>query len=490
MLMLATAMLAVLSIGDSDDSRIPETFIRAFEARMKPRTALISYHRKDYHPGIAGRSMRFDVRISGDDLYWRNKGDEDGIRVQDAQTGRKMIGVKDACADQLTIWNRATKEVWSRCEGSNGMLLFHVDGLSVVISETLTDPRCIGLYGADQRMSSPMDMLRRFQSNPYPTKWTETIEENIHVLKQEIRGHDESDLRRSISIYTIDPEKDYAILEINEYMVDENGKREHVARTLNTHEKFDGRWWIKSSESVFPVIGGSNQYVIEHAEFDRPEHPKRLDPDLWEVPPGVMITSHFRYDEGLRYQRARYIGGGGHVEEDQWQQIQDQYDNELLQAFWQRNGFNRDTRYPAWWNFSDKSYGLDGVEHQPDLWEAYVRRWIIRHTPLPLSRSTSPLTPGLRDEQVNAAWAILKDCRKSAAPIVERMRKQSESDSGQGQKAAPAEELKSSNASNSAPEMSREEQELAAIFEKLKQRLPTVLSTKQQASEAESGKSR
>lgn len=490
MMMLATALLAMFSFSDSDDSRIPETFIRAFEARMKPRTAFISYHRKDEHPGIAGRSMRFDVRISGDDLYWRNKGDEDGIRVQDAQSGRKMIGVRDACADQLTIWNRATKEVWNRCEGSNGMLLFHDEGLSVVISETLTDPRCIGLSGADQRMDSPMDLLRRIQSNRYPSRWTEKIENSIHIITEEIRGMDESDPRRSISIYTIDPEKDYAILEINYYMVDENGKREHTARTLNTYKKFDGRWWIKSSESVFPIIGGSNRYVVEHAEFDRSEHPNRLDPDLWEVPPGVMITSHFRYDEGLRYQRARYIGGGGHVDEELWQQIQDQYDNKLLQAFWQRNGYNRDTRYPAWWNTNDGSYGLEGVEHQPDLWEAYVRRWIIRHTPLPLSRSKSPLTPGLRDEQVSAAWAILKDCRRAAAPIVERMRKQGESTGKRSRSAPSGHAPKASSGTTSAPALSREEQELAAIFEKLRQRLPTVLSTKQQAAEAESGRSR
>lgn len=105
--------------------------------------------------------------------------------------------------------------------------------------------------------------------------------------------------------------------------------------------------------------------------------------------------------------------------------------------------------FPAWWDDSSGRLGVIDVELKPDSWEIYVRRWKLRHT----ERSSRPL--GWM--QIHAADSALKDCRRRARNLID---------------------------SGGDANIGRLNEQIAAIFEELKQRLGVILTTEQLSTES------
>jgi hypothetical protein len=83
---------------------------------------------------------------------------------------------------------------------------------------------------------------------------------------------------------------------------------------------------------------------------------------------------------------------------------------------WAEKTMSNRGAYPAWWDDASGRFGIEDVEHKPDAWEAYVRRWILKRSNGEAYTLAEPLT----EKQKTAAWAVLADCRKRAYPIVEK----------------------------------------------------------------------
>ncbi|HWL93581.1 MAG TPA: hypothetical protein VNT79_08590, partial [Phycisphaerae bacterium] len=248
---------------------------------------------------------------------------------------------------------------------------------------------------------------------------------------------------------------------------------------------------------VAPRTGVKHTVVFHSAEFDRPNHSLDMTPDIWNLPAGVIVDSRFDPATGLvESGDGRYLGGGVVISEDDWNQVKNQYDYSALQAFWERNSEIGSGPYPKWWAAAGADFGLSAASANPDLWEAYVRRWILRHTPLHPSAGEEATQP-LSDEQVTAAWGILKDCRRRAKPILRRMQEQDEAknaganaertDAGGQQElsaptSAPSGE-KTATLRKSPRELTkvptRYEREINTVFELLKKRLAELLRENQ-----------
>ena len=253
-------------------------------------------------------------------------------------------------------------------------------------------------------------------------------------------------------------------------------------------------------ESIAPRTGVRELVVFHRAEFDRPDHPKVLNPDTWGIPPGVKVISLWNSPQTGKRETGHYIGGGVHISPEEWETVKIQYDQEALRGFWNRNAEIGRGHYPKWWTLHDGSFGLSNIERQPDLWEAFVRRWILRHSVYPgmPSRAVEPLSK----EQISAAWAILKDSRRRAEPILRRI--QSEIETIPTRPTAPDAESTASSASQASDDklvqaeaksetavgkgrekLSRHERELEEIFELMKDRLIRLLREKQKLDDEE-----
>ena len=474
-------------------SAIPESLVRAHENRMRFKTAAFTYDYEFEWPGRnATQRHRFEARLSGDDTYWINQGDDDGIRMLHGVTGERMIGVRFACAPKHIIRNRKTDEQWSIHDGDN-ILVLHRASIKGPFRE-VSDPRSFGLASFEVRDDSPADLLERFSKEDsirhWKTRKAGTMEE-IVLSYRNLEGENE---HRGEVIWRIDPLRDYAIVEISNFIFEEDGKRTLVRHATTQYGEFDGRWWPMRFESIAPLTGVRELAVFHRVVFDRPEHPRILNPDIWGLPAGVKVTSHWNAPVTGKVETGHYIGGGVFITREEWSAVKHQYDQEALRQFWNRNAEIGTGNYPKWWASLDGSYGLSDVERTPDHWEAYVRRWIFRHTNTSvIKRVEEPLT----EEQITAARAILKDCCRRAEPVVRRKKEEKKARSIKASTesathASPAaNEANAENApqTRSTPESpairakavnsDRNERELEEIFHLLKTRLTGLLRERQ-----------
>lgn len=258
-----------------------------------------------------------------------------------------------------------------------------------------------------------------------------------------------------------------------------------------SHRLVDGRWWPERCETTF-AMGGNEVFSFSAIEFGRKEHPKELRPDTLGIPPGIDAVDRLNHVAGSPLRVGKYLGGGTVVSKAEWHaHFKDQFDSGELVAYIEKAKAFGPGEYPRWWSAGEDNFGLEQVARAPDLWEAYVRRWIIQHTYTDVSAGGAGNSNSLTESQIEAAWGILKDCRKRAAPIVQRLRQEAKEDlpekKGTTKQVSQAEGTAKSNGSDgkstgesTTTKPSRNGRSLEQIFETLKARLNGLLTTKQE----------
>lgn len=422
---ILAAVVVAFAIGQQKVGEVPDILANAFQHREAFHTGRFCYESESVFPGVKARSKeRYDVRTCGNDIAWTNFGDDDGIVLRDPATGTPTFGVIRTFSYQQTIRNRDTGVQWSRVEGGNGILRSR----SMSVAPVVSDPRSIGLRPLDPRDRSPSQLLTQLAETP--AKWRVSSDGDVRVVTMECEPTSDGDPRHSEMVWRIDPAKDNAIVESSVSLVAPDGKRELLGSCKVEYERHDDRYWPSFARARAPLTGIEQEFRFRRAEFDRPDHPQRLTPDIWNLPRGVMVKSRFDPEAGQdSYETMRYLGDGIVISSSDWESIRTEADFAALIAFWDHNKAKGWGEFPEWWGREGAGFGLKDLETDPDAWEAYVRRWIYRHSELPyLSDAVSikGLTPEqiaavkLKPEQVNAAWAILKDCRRRAQPILRK----------------------------------------------------------------------
>ncbi|MBX3394607.1 MAG: hypothetical protein KF841_04480 [Phycisphaerae bacterium] len=293
-------------------------------------------------------------------------------------------------------------------------------------------------------------------------------------------------------VWWIDPAKDDAVVEVVLREIKSDGPLRNLNVVKNDYMRVDGRWWLKRSENTSITHGVVEVHTFHHAEFDRPDHPKSLGVETFNMPPGVQVADFRLAAQGIYGMDAmgRYLGGGVIVSEAEWrEQIAPGFDMESLSQFKNAElAAHGHGQYPRWWGASDSTLGLDRVASDPDQWEAYVRRWILRHSHQVVVDLKAALpTTTLTAAQIESAWAILKDCRKRAEPV---LRRKAKADSARAESAAsaisqpstaPAGDLRHDDGTASSVDRSEDrfDRELGKVFELLKSRLNGLLQSKQ-----------
>ncbi|MBX3395218.1 MAG: hypothetical protein KF841_07600 [Phycisphaerae bacterium] len=508
-----TALVAILvCLGcEGVERAVPESLSKAVSRRMAFKTAYFEYSYEAHNPGIwLTPKHGYAAGFAGREVYWTDFGDADGIVIRDPLSGRPTFGVAHACAPARFVRCNEGKDEWSIRDGAAMANAYPTPKrlrLGGRATDRFLDPRSCGLDLLACSETSPDDWLQDLQGRDYD--WSEKIADGMIEVTSASRKHAGS--RSSLLVWRIDPSKDYAVVEIRRYRVQPNGSREVVARMEARHENVNGRWWPMECVTTF-AKGGGETFTFTRVEFDRKDHPEKLSPDILGIPPGLTVVDRINWNSDLGpLKTGRYIGNGRVVSVQEWNETySEKIGTAALDAFLSKAQAIGTRAYPAWWNARGDTLGLENVQWKPDLWEAYVRRWIIRHSYDTVG--IDGIQPArLSDSQVETAWAILKDCRKRAEPIV---RRRSEEDSAgaagsagieqgspnaaQSGNTATLKERQStsqetvndagpygpSGSDNAGPVASqplgRYDRELGGIFELLKTRLYGLLTTTQQ----------
>jgi len=114
------------------------------------------------------------------------------------------------------------------------------------------------------------------------------------------------------------------------------------------------------------------------------------------------------------------MGAGVTIDDDTWKKIRNGYDRTPYREFSQRAVALGRGQFPSWWTSADGTEGISEVTDNPDLWEAYVRRWVMRRSNHGFWHVIEPLS----DTQRTTAKGILDACRNKAVPIRMRLLKE------------------------------------------------------------------
>ncbi|MBN2562753.1 MAG: hypothetical protein JXQ75_17660 [Phycisphaerae bacterium] len=415
-MMTAVIVLCTLALGPKEppEHGTPDVLVQAYRERTRYSTAHFKYKVTVDWPNLATRVNIVEAWYVGDNAYLIDKGDEDGIRYRTAQAGEPMFRIKNACLPEKKILDRDANERW-RLDGSDLIM----DYSSNVNCVPHSDVRSFGLYPVDVQYQTPLEMLNVFNERKSDIEWRVGVEDGMHVVTCRYKSKSDTVAYHDYQ-WHIDPSRNYAITEVTATEVHRDGRQVLLAHLTSEYAMTDGRWWPKRSETYCPLTGHSYAVEYEHAEFDKPDHPRELKPEIMGVPIGVEVNSWDFADMDPPW--GRYLGDGVVVHQSEWDDMKHLYDRGPWEAFVERQRSLGYGYFPAWWEDTEGELGLDGVAHKPDLWEAYVRRWILKHTSTELYEVEHPVDA----KQVNAAWAVLKDCRQRAAPICERLRKELE----------------------------------------------------------------
>ncbi|RIK68203.1 MAG: hypothetical protein DCC66_10865, partial [Planctomycetota bacterium] len=188
--------------------------------------------------------------------------------------------------------------------------------------------------------------------------------------------------------WTINPQQGYGVTRIESCEIDQAGQKQFICEMNATHVEVDSHWWPRVVETSCKTSGYRHRIEIMEMEFDRPDHPSVINIDQLGLPPGTPIIAP-KFFPG---QAAYYVGDDRIVDEDEWNRIRDAFDKSPFEKWLGIQSAKGTGAYPSWWEDASGRFGLEGVEHKPDAWEAYVRRWILKRTDSRGQSLAEPLT--------------------------------------------------------------------------------------------------
>ncbi len=391
---------------------VPKELLEAFHYRTRAKSSKLTYVVTEERPKLSHVRItnRYSATLCRNRIMVTRNVDDASIRDRDPKTGNPLLGVRGACLPKSIIVDRDSNEEWHQSPGDTGL------GLNATGDRPpLMDPRTVGLFASWHSDQTPQSLIEAITS--WDARWAASKHGDlVHVTSLvKIPNLDRAAIETS---WVLDPSKKNSPIEVSTTEHRPDGSVVMIEKTTTEYALQDGNWWPARSEWNAPLTNAIRIVVFESVEFDRPEHPQRISIDMLGRPVGVEVLK-IGVKGKYPSQRLRYVGDGRTVTEEEWEATKGNYDLGPRDAYYQmmEQPINQG-HWPAWWNYDSDTYGLNEVKHKPDLWEAYVHRWITKHRP---GRQYQP-ADALDDKQVNAAWAILEDCRKQARPIVERQR--------------------------------------------------------------------
>ena len=454
------------------------------------KTSRLQYRRERQDQYPVSEVQNNEIRMAGETAYVIEHGDDDGVMFRNRQTGEAPFGVRNVCLPMERVLDRGRGTLWFHWNSDEAVMLQKADSWTDFV-----DCRTLGLLPAERAHVNPRELLESLCSAPGVKFRSRSIDGGLEqvILIQEVPGQGDASYRLE---WDIDPAKGPAIIALRDYDIRGKNAPTLITEIKNDLVQIDGHWWPMTIEVQDRMGQSHTRIVFSNIEFDKPEHPKLINCDTMGIPVGVLVTDRTNPAGATR---ARYFGNDTTITFEQWEAMRKGMDLSPLVDFQKKMQAMGKGNFPSWWEESAADFGLSNAGNEPDLWELYVRRWILKHSSHGRWQVVEPLT----EKQRAAAMGILNDCRKRATPIRSRLdaeaarltRELTPLEEPAKTSAPPANSLHTKQ--GESPEASKEVQSkriaeirwrlkviredpaIPAIFESLKSRLENLLSSVQ-----------
>jgi len=400
-------LLAQAPTGPAAPAGLPPILEQALAQRTGFQTAMFDWRIEARRAGQPVHVTRYSVCVSQGKLLMTDLGDDDGVMFREAGSLRPSVGAASAFHPVTHYFDKAANSTWSHTASA-----YFVKEGPCRSWRAFVDPRTPGMRSVEYQHADPQDIASNLRSSQ---KLTFTVTKKSDTVDLVLaRGTPPATGRAYEYEWEIDKSKGPAIVASREFLASADDRRELASEAITRLEKIDGVWWPVEVVRTSHPTGAQTVFSYSGLEFNRPTHPQQLTPDSLGIPFGTEVKKVGH--KGSLY----FTGGSSTIDQAEWDQIKDKVELSDLKQFRARMDALGTGQYPDWWDAPGLNLGLSGVEDRPDLWEAYVRRWVLKHMPTQAHVIYQPLAP----EQRTAAQGVLDDCRRKATPI--RMKQDAE----------------------------------------------------------------
>lgn len=338
---MTSMALYLVAMAASAAQERPELLQRAADARAGFQTAKIEYSMS--YSGNNWRPLRFSSQYAGGDHSYIYKGYEDGCIYNNSADA---IGANFAFSE------------WRGLEEENGRSWLYYEGDRIAkYSESRTmlphyDIRALGL-AVDPLLDRNIES---FVNDKDVRAWRSVeLQDRTFVTASLMNG--------SELTWELNPAFDY---QPDRIVFSGSGGASREVRI--EYDVFDERWWPERIEYYDSTGNLWMEFIIESAEFDRPDHPKTLTPAILGLPVGANVGTPqgmLIWDgEGIiTIQEAREMKQRGELDTSAALAIQ----NRMAAG-------DYPGRFPK--TMDGPNFGLGELSRKPKLWEEYVRRFI------------------------------------------------------------------------------------------------------------------
>lgn len=392
----------------SDANRRSVLLERAFHQRLGFSTARFKMRVEHTRQDRLSYVKNLEVNLADENWTVRNTGDDHGL-VYPPQAGQTdegaQVGVGGAFVPLVHFLDGSTEDWFFFADLAHSVV--YTPGHSM---PDFVDPRTYGLRAIVIQRKDPEQMAdMMFASGKI--QYSERLLSDGIV---KVIGHKPADSPKGYASdyeWDIDTKNGPSVLTARQFVTHSDGRRELAAESTNHLSLIEGRWWPIRTDTTIHSSGLGFKVEFTSVEFDQPQHPKRLTPDSIGIPVGLPVRK--AGDAGNFY----YAGKGEIIDEATFQRDQSKFDLAPLTAHTLQARIRGYGQFPDWWNATDGLFGLKDVADRPDLWELYVRRWVMKRSANAAENVIEPLT----HEQKTAAKGVLDDCRKKAQPVRARL---------------------------------------------------------------------
>lgn len=392
----------------------PDALVHALTSRKNFKTMEANIHELVWLPGGRPETKNYKARIDAHgDLFIDFYGNDEGQSLPSNQAD-PGFGCASVYSGIQFVTERGKERAFLRFGSSDHLVMMSIENVRSLFG----NPLIVGLTPAIiPSMNSVDNFINHFTNSGYD------FTEEANGGKIVVRASYPSKAPRFQYVWTIDPGMDFAICSMEKLEMKNGRPGRREIHGESQYRLAHGKWWPHHTLIRDENGPGVRELTWQTVEFDKPSHKRDFRGAEALAPIGVMVMGVPEISKAdPKLPNARYVGAGEFIPDREFQKEKKKYDLAPFEE-WKKNVADARKYYPDWAVDDAKRLGLPDVEWNPELWEAYVRRWIFIHS-AKLIPSTKPgdknsaIDP-LDASQKEAAWAIYGDCKKRVGPEFE-----------------------------------------------------------------------
>lgn len=385
LLAYGNSVVLASALAGQEDAR-PAALVAAEASRTQVATGYLEWRTMNHWQN---RARNYTSRFASNGFTITDRGDDEGFLF------RQRDGSPEPAKLARQPRNRMSVDglVWEHRDESPAGTIFKGRRSGVF------DVRAVGVAPIFSANVSVSEGIWK-EEDDAPRRYYSRFEDGLHVVVAETE--------RGTITWWIDPERGFAPVRVRQHL----GDRFYESRS--TLKQFDEIWFPESVAYFRSSYRNGNEplhtITIRRAEFNRPEHPARIVPELIGIEVGTILSMHAdgNLETSLSWDGARIITRKVFYEKLAAGELKlgANY-SRIVRAGLERQREADKKGEPGGGRHYARQQILSGKMHEA-FWDSYVKDFIRKHK--------------LDADQTEKTQTILKDCQERAQAHLTRHR--------------------------------------------------------------------